>query len=162
MSEPRVWVGCLSCYNEGRLVGEWASALEAPEVIPCQRPNHEEWWCMDHEGFLGALDGECSPEEAAKIATALAEFDGGDDQVVAAWLADGHPVGRPDLFQDEFRGVFNSEREFAYQLADDLGFQPSTVWPATHVDWEAATGELFTHDFWSARVDGGVAVFSRY
>ena len=23
VARPRVWVGCLACYNEGRLVGEW-------------------------------------------------------------------------------------------------------------------------------------------
>lgn len=29
---PRVWIGCLACYNEGRLVGDWHDALGADEV----------------------------------------------------------------------------------------------------------------------------------
>lgn len=26
---PRVWLGCLSCYANGRLVGDWYDAIEA-------------------------------------------------------------------------------------------------------------------------------------
>ena len=29
---PRVWIGCLHCYNSGGLVGEWFDAVDAEEV----------------------------------------------------------------------------------------------------------------------------------
>ena len=29
---PSVWIGCVSCLNEGRLVGRWVDAEEACEV----------------------------------------------------------------------------------------------------------------------------------
>lgn len=29
---PRAWIGCLACYNEGRLVGDWFDAVTADEV----------------------------------------------------------------------------------------------------------------------------------
>ena len=29
---PRAWIGCLACYNEGRLVGDWYDAINAAEV----------------------------------------------------------------------------------------------------------------------------------
>ena len=29
---PRVWIGCLACYNEGRLVGDWYDAITADEI----------------------------------------------------------------------------------------------------------------------------------
>lgn len=36
---PRVWVGCLACYNAGRLVGDWHDASDADEVTySCSRP----------------------------------------------------------------------------------------------------------------------------
>lgn len=54
---PRVWVGCLHCYNSGRLVGHWFDATEAEEIdlaavhkgsgslsAAC-----EELSCLDHE-----------------------------------------------------------------------------------------------------------------
>lgn len=34
MSDAKVWVGCLGCYNGGALVGEWFDAGEAPEDMP--------------------------------------------------------------------------------------------------------------------------------
>ena len=29
---PRAWIGCLACYNNARLVGEWFDAEAADEV----------------------------------------------------------------------------------------------------------------------------------
>lgn len=29
---PRVWIGCLACYNTGRLVGDWHDAIGAADV----------------------------------------------------------------------------------------------------------------------------------
>lgn len=29
---PRVWIGCLACYNSGRLVGDWHDAIGAVDV----------------------------------------------------------------------------------------------------------------------------------
>ncbi len=31
---PRVWVGCLGCYNAGVLVGAWVDAAEAEDFEP--------------------------------------------------------------------------------------------------------------------------------
>jgi antirestriction protein len=31
---PEAWVGCLACYNDGRLVGAWVDALEAADYVP--------------------------------------------------------------------------------------------------------------------------------
>ena len=33
VDEPRVWIGCLACYNEGRLRGDWFSAAEAADIL---------------------------------------------------------------------------------------------------------------------------------
>jgi hypothetical protein len=34
---PRVWVGCLACYNAGDLIGAWVDAIDGPEYVP---PEH--------------------------------------------------------------------------------------------------------------------------
>ena len=30
-TEPAVWIGCLACYNAGRLTGDWYQATEADQ-----------------------------------------------------------------------------------------------------------------------------------
>ena len=45
---PRVWVGCLVCYNADRLLGCWIDAADANEITPedlhgCPT-SHEELW----------------------------------------------------------------------------------------------------------------------
>ena len=87
MPEPRVWIGCLACYNAGRLVGKWVDAIEAGDKTPADIHDnattllslesrdggspHEELWCMDHENFGGLLTGECSPMTAQEIAEVI-------------------------------------------------------------------------------------------
>lgn len=90
-STPRAWVGCLACYNAGRLVGEWVDGVEAGGYVPCQMPGHEEFHVFDHEGYGAALSGECSPAEAQDIAEWLDEVDEDDRGAFAAFLGDQAP-----------------------------------------------------------------------
>jgi antirestriction protein len=68
-TEPRLWVGCLSCYNNGRLHGAWLTAEQcegplrktAPELATCgyYRPGHNPTGTNDPtmtEAFAGAHD----------------------------------------------------------------------------------------------------------
>lgn len=53
-TDPAVWIGCLACYNAGRLTGDWYQATEADEVTPARlhggvSTTHEELWVMDHD-----------------------------------------------------------------------------------------------------------------
>src|SRR5699024_12313422 len=67
-TEPRAWVGCLACYNEGDLVGQWYDAEDCAEVTPAQLhghpTDHEELSVMDHEGI--PVTGEMDPMTAAQ------------------------------------------------------------------------------------------------
>lgn len=66
-STPRVWDGCLYCYNSGRLVGERFEAVGADGVTPADmhrgaggiRAGCEEMRCFDHENL--PIRGEMSP-----------------------------------------------------------------------------------------------------
>lgn len=91
MGDMRVWVGCLGCYNDGRLIGEWADAADADpvemglaELGPegadyrgpfCKRCHADEFWCFDQEGLAPFIDGECSPAAAQALAETLDELD---------------------------------------------------------------------------------------
>lgn len=171
----RAWVGCLACYSEGRLVGEWVDAVDAAECVPCQRAGHEEWWVMDHEGLPVA--GECSPGEAtrwAEIMTACAEGTGAPLDAVRAYLDNFH--GYEDAlndFEDAWCGEWESERQYAEEYAEECGYLSTPAEHAHHwggqavpnplldyVDWDAWARDLFTDGYWSARNPaGGVFVF---
>ena len=140
-----MWVGCLACYNDGSLVGDWVDATEAGEHVPCQRSDlgspHEEWWVMDFENFGGFLTRECSPMEAQRIAEAIAAIraDGIDPDAVAAW-ADwvGENVTEWDAptaeaFADAYMGEWPSVAEMCEELAHDAGQVPDDF--PYRIDW---------------------------
>ena len=175
---PEVWVGCLACYNAGRLVGQWYEAAEAGEVTPEQLHEgklaqleaadggspHEELWVMDHQGFGGLLTGECSPSEAQRLAEVILELERYNLPVeaFAAWHSgmsgevDNDAV---EAFQDAFAGIYDSEEDFAQQFAEDIGAIPDNLpWPLSCIDWEHAARELM-YDYGSEPVSGGVAIW---
>ncbi|MDO4792378.1 MAG: antirestriction protein ArdA [Buchananella hordeovulneris] len=114
---PAVWLGCLACYTEGRLVGRWCDAEDAegvtPEELHVGPTSHEELWCLDLEGFP-ACSGEFSPETATLWGELYSEV--GDEQwgALKAWVEDGACVidsdGLPERssFEERYRGCWSS------------------------------------------------------
>ena len=171
----RVWVGCPACYCEGRLVGQCVNAIDANQIDPCQRTGHEEWWCFDHEGL--PITGECSPDEAQRLAesmTACAEGTGAPLAAVRAYLDNFHgDVYALDNFEEAWCGEWDSERDYAENLADECGYLSTPAehahhWAGTdvtnpllsYIDWDAWARDVFMGDYWSARdPEGGVFVF---
>lgn len=173
---PRVWIGCLGCYNGGRSVGEWFDAIDCPTdepewqlqvlimrggSIPADHfaESHEELWVFDHENFGGLLKGECSPMEAQRIAQWMDDHDDIDLGAFGAfredaWMHENDLDVVAEAFGNAFVGIYESEKDFAYAEADERGFEPSDTWPASCVDWEQATRELFMQDFASAPAPG--------
>lgn len=143
----RVWIGCLACYNAGRLVGQWVDADEAAEFVPCTRTEygtqHEEFWVMDHEGFGGLLSGECSPAEAQRIAEWVADLPTYVNlDAVAAWAPEHYGtdwVNEFDMddFDEAFAGEWDSFREFADEQAEEF------------FDLESGAGRYFDYDEWA-------------
>lgn len=182
---PRVWIGCLACYNAGTLAGEWFDAIDCPTEMTGEgeeswqgrinervvhvhpdhyRDGHEELWVMDHDGFRGALKGECSPATAQELAEALESLDDSDipwEACVAYADNCGHQLTEVADWKDEceeaWNGEHSSREDFAYQLADDLGaIKDDDAWPYTHIDWEGAARDLFLGgDYWDADAPGG-------
>lgn len=164
---PRVWVGCLSCYNNGDLVGYWVDAVDAPQDMPAWDAGgsgmakahaylagrgfiHEELWVFDFENFGGLLKGECSPADAVRLGEAVEAIndDGYPLDAVAAWLSNGgETLGDwadiSEAFQDSYYGEYDSGRDYAMELAEGTGVDLSVpVWPFTCIDWDRAWNEL--------------------
>ena len=138
----RAWVGCLGCYNNGDLVGEWIDGAECADLVEagltyrpdvaglpseiCKRCGAEEFWVMDHEGLPAAvLSGECSPSQFADLAEAWETVE--SPEMVAAYLGNmGETVTAENLAklieqaQDAYTG-YETVLEYTESYLEDSG-----------------------------------------
>lgn len=157
---PTAWVGCLGCYNNGALIGQWlegeligdpvAAGLASLETVGdytaprCVRCFSDEFMVFDHEDFHGLIRGECSLREAAEAVETLEELDrqGYDLEAVAAFIGWANYWSLEE-FQDSYAGEYDTLEEFAEQFALDTGaLDDSAAWPHNCIDWEYAAREL--------------------
>ncbi|MDO5535066.1 MAG: antirestriction protein ArdA [Propionibacteriaceae bacterium] len=175
---PRIWVGCLHCYNSGDLVGEWFPATDADDVAAIdlaavhkgsgrRYAACEELWVMDHE--LIPTSGEFGLLEAAQWAACYEEAGAEQWPAVFAWVRSGMHVveGHGDIpslssFEERYVGRWESFRAYAEQLADDLDMMNG--WPEEaqrYFHWSSWVDDL-QHDYTvvdAPRPDYGVYVF---
>jgi len=148
---PRAWVGCLGCYNEGKLIGKWLDDPDEIREYVCPQPKtiynlHEELWVMDHE-CAPWLTGECSPSEFADKAEAWIEATGNIDADVLAAYIDNMGANYVDWdtleadVNEAYAGEYEDLADFAYRLAEDTGDLPEGSY-ANYIDWEAVGRDL--------------------
>ena len=169
---PRVWIGCLACYNNGRLVGDWFDAEDADEVTTydihgahTRADLHDELWCFDHENM--PVGHEMSPYEAAQWGRAVTSVPEDQREALCAWVRSGNYVaeGDGDLpslsdFEERYCGQWDSFREYAEELADEIGLLdevPEHI--ASYFNWEAWTRDLAFDYTVEDASSGGVFVF---
>lgn len=175
MTEPamRVWIGCLACYNDGRLAGDWFDAIDADEVTLANvhrraggsRVGCEEMWCFDVDDM--PVYREMSPAEAAEWGRVVDAVDEHLRTALIAWVRSGNYVaeGAGDLpsvpdFEERFAGHWDDFDEYAHQLAEDSGLLRDVAEEvARYFDWEAWTRDLAFDYSVEAAVDGGVYIF---
>lgn len=129
-NKPQVWIGCLACYNDGRLVGDWVDAIDADDIDQASvhqhpemqrfaaHPSHDELWCFDHDNM--PMSGEFQPSAAVPWGTAYAELD--DDELwwpYLRWCRDvlDETTNPPEV--SRFRAVWRGE----WEDADDFAWQ---------------------------------------
>ena len=166
---PRVWIGCLACYNAGSLVGDWFDAVAADEVttydIHGRASSHDEMWVMDHENI--PVRGEMDPLTAAEWGRCLAEVDEHQRAALYAWVESGNYVteGDTDLpsiagFEERYHGHWESFEDYARELADVVGLLdgvPEEI--ARYFDWGYWTRDLAFDYSTYDDPEGGVFVF---
>lgn len=147
MTDVRVWVGCLACYNEGRLIGRWLDATDAPDwACPMGRASHEETWVLDHE--IPGVEGEMSATTAREWGEVWAGVEDHQAEAFAAWLSYASIKDPADAsvaaFEDCYEGEWESPEAHAWELLDscgqDLGSTPgyfmlqfdSVAWNCDH------------------------------
>lgn len=141
--EMSIYVADLAAYNAGYLHGAWLDPLDPEiwekieELIKSSLvPDAEEFMVHDHEG-MGNL-GECNVSEAIELAEKIQEHG-------AAWIAYMDLVGSHyatiEGFEDSYQGEWESEKEFAYQWADDCMEIPESM--ESYFDYGALARDLF-------------------
>lgn len=126
---PRVWIGCLACYNGGELVGAWYDAIDAGDVLPVDLhgcpTTHEELWVMDHENM--PVRGELDPATAARWGRVIEAEHPMWRGALLAWL-DNQGIDRPedapdaDHFGTEIlMGEWSDFTAFAEMIVSDTG-----------------------------------------
>lgn len=131
--QPAVWLGCLRCYDSGRLVGRWFPCDGIEDVTLADvhgGAEHvfsdcEEVWCMDSE-LLPAGTGEMSQAHAAQWGEVYAQVGEAQWSALLAWVNSGCYVADSDglpvtsEFEDRFCGSWESERVYVDHAAEEV------------------------------------------
>ena len=152
MSNPQIYVACLSAYNNGYLHGEWIDANQDVDQIKEEiqamlnaspMPDAEEYAIHDYNDMPNL--GEWPDlDEVVKAAELVEQY---SLEAVNAYLS---YTGGSDLddFESSYQGEYSSPEDFAYQLVEDLGLLqgvPDTL--KYYFDYEAYARDLFMGDY---------------
>lgn len=162
-----MWVGCLACYNSGRLRGAWITAEEmaneitaeavtfsglgktstypsGAEFTACVACGGDEWDVMDTEGLPSSCGSLRSFMDNAETLAEMDEEHLERLQVLAGWL--GGSMSLADLVgydEDNYCGQWSQFQEYAEQFADEVGLLDDVRQEvANYFDWESWSRDL--------------------
>lgn len=148
MEETKVYVGTYAKYAAGSLHGEWLTLsayaskeefLEACQAVHEDEPDAEFMFQSIEGPTFGMIEEDDIDGEIFNILSQL------DDDELAMFQAYRKNVsdGTFSAAQDAYAGTYESDIEFAEELADELGFiNKDAGWPYTCIDWAMAAREL--------------------
>ncbi len=157
-TEPCAWVGCLGCYNNGELVGEWLDVegvrdLDSTGLTEggrCVRCGAEEFDVMDVEGIRHPGGHYFSPASFVETVDAFADIpDHIPHAAVVAWLDNQH--GDLDALaniEDRYQGHWDTFRDYSDERAEEMfGSELASGSPlARYFDWGAYADDI-RHDY---------------
>lgn len=150
----------LKDYNEGILRFEWLDLEEYPTADEISnfikefldkrtketRELHEEWFVTDYEEFvdLGEYPNLEEMEKAIKLSL---EY---------GWEAVHHyyqNYQQFDDFEEAYNGIWDSEEDFAYELAHDIYSKDDLGALDLYIDWERYARDLFIGDYTGEKLE---------
>lgn len=180
-ARPRVWIGSLAAYHGShdgvpRLIGEWYDATEAADVTVADlHAGTTVPFTDDDELYVLDLDGdwpvrrEMDPTEAARWGEIYEEVGEERWPALCAWVRSGSYIAEGDTdfpvlsdFEEAYCGEWESFRDYAFQLAEDLGLFEGLSddhVAVRYFDWDSWIRDLaFDYSVESCET-GGVYVF---
>jgi antirestriction protein len=116
---------------------------------------HEEWFVTDYEEFVDL--GEYPNLEVVEQAAELSSQYGWE--AVARYYEDCRSL---DDFEEAYNGIYESEEDFACELAHECYSAEELGQLELYLDWERYARDLFIGDYFSAKLaDYRIAVFRR-
>ena len=164
---PKIYVACLAAYNNGYLHGAWIDANQDKDALydeikrmlsksPIERA--EEWAIHDYEGFCGLRLSEY--EDIATVAEMAAMIEEHGEAWAKYAEYQGVKYATKESFEDAYEGEWESEQDFAENLASETMEIPKHL--EYYIDYEKLARDLFINDYFSADAEGGkVYVFRR-
>lgn len=168
---PRIWLGCLNCYNNGRLVGEWYDAIDLynDEDLGTAANVHEqgghpageyceEIWGFDHENM--PTTDEMGRDDACQWGELYEELGDDDDwPIFCAWVADGNTPSVSE-FADHYQGHWDDFRTYIENMEESCGtFSGCSELVMRYFDWDSYANDA-QHDYTVLDAPQGVWVFS--
>lgn len=180
---PRIWIGSLLDYNNGRLYGDWVDAAQDAEALAAAARNilaasptmaetgdpAEEFGIFDHDDFGDWKPGEYEDlDVVASVARGIHKH----GPAFAAW-ADLHDAD-PDMlaaFDDAYLGAYDSPQAWAEQVMDETSSAAALEQLAEERLGDLARyvrldSDAWVHDAWLSgdihivqRQEGGVWMF---
>lgn len=151
---PRLYVGTYAKYNDGNLFGKWIDLedfdckddfLEACAELHKDEDDPELMF-QDFEGFPREMYSESSVSDELWDNWVL--LNDSQREILRAYMEDVDSSGTIEQAEDAYQGQHESERDFAYELAEDLGYitdMPEHV--RMYFDYEAFARDLFISDY---------------
>ena len=159
-----VLVQDLADYTTGTLRGQWFTPTDyadAPEFADAVAsflaiaPGHEEYSIDDHEELPGAyVPRHMALNDLWTLCANVVEY----GPAFAHWAGNVGAVDAVEDFQDRYRGLWDTPREYAQEFADEIGGLVPMAWPYDCIDWEQATRELMM-DYATFDATEGVYLF---
>lgn len=175
--QPAAWIGCLSCYNNGRLRGKWITAQQAADELAdeidkgtkvtygnqaahttnsttpsptCRKCGGDEFDVFDTQHTPASCR---TVKEFYENAEQLAELHDTDDLtrliVLADWIGNTTTLDDLKTYDNEnYAGQWNTFQDYAESYADDVGLLADMPETLRHYfDYEAFSRDL-AHDYY--------------
>jgi antirestriction protein len=156
----RIYVACLSAYNNGKLHGRWVDCNQDADAIAAEieemlknspEPDAEEWAIHTSDNWQGIQIGEYEDIERIAAAQMLAE----DGAAFAAYCRYYGSDATPEDFSERYIGQYESEEDFVYEQWQECGklaqLEQAGI-SENYIDWEAIARDWFIDSYHSVDV----------
>jgi len=152
---PKVYVACLSSYNNGLLRGAWRDADEL-ESGKRNTGSGEEWAIHDYDGVPNLGEHPDIPY-LIKVMQAIEEH----GEPFLEWFNldpynKSHHDDLSEAFQDAYAGEWDSKEQFAEEFAESMGYIDSDstnpLWRYIDFEWFWNAELRYSHDYSNGHV----------
>ena len=145
--EAAIYVGTYAKYNSGSIAGKWLQLADYDSnedfYAACKELHKDEsdpeYMFQDHEYIPSSMIGESWINPKLWDYLTVMNDSYLDAEVIQAAIDLEIPA---EDIEEAYTGEYDSDADFAFELAEDLGFVESNTWPQCCIDWERAARDL--------------------